>query len=888
MRKVRITKVPSMAYGGRIFNQVAPNALPYQTDEEMMHYKDTLQPVDREDANLEAEAGEEVLIPNLTGASAKFGVGGKRHFEGGTPLNLPDDSFVYSDTKAMKIKDPKILEVFGKAPKKGGYTPAQLAKPYDINKYRKVLDDPMSDGIQIKTAEEMIANYNVLLGKLALAQESKKGFPQGVPFVSEPYMMVNNLKGEDVLPMPEQQQGMGQPEQMPMAKYGGSRMVKIKQLPKAQIGFQSPVQRTMDLINPRSYPINPVTQKAEFKPQAQSADVNSGQIVPAGSHFTERDTNKFVDSIMPKTELEAYAKRQIVKPIIGAVATGLLNTGSETDDMLAYRTMEDTFTGTPTNKGTFDPLNKNNLPYKNDIAVYDNFTYSAKYGGNLPKAQDGLGVLRPEYLPSQDQAIADAMLSYLPGTQDAAANATAAAAQQAAVVQQNTGVPAVAPVAAPVAAANPKAVTRKLSSAKSKPSSKSSTDDLMSFNQDFWNEYAKINKEGKIKSDLPALNFTETERQRRAIQSSRGENIYGDLNWSDKDLLADFNRRQAWYLKENPDFDPHNKADVKDFQTKYCERASKFGVNTCYFNEAGKSGTGFDGKFGEHTWSAPGFNEGEAPAPATETEKGQDPIVPVDVKQPPYYNPFEYYPQDVLNLMTAMGTKIPDPKTYFSPLPYQGYSPAYIKEDYSPVMEAANIATQGIGAYGSRQRADASYSGIQGKAARQAADHNLQVANLNVGIYNDAEKFNSQTREKNMAYNIAQKQQNFDTREAYAADRIKAQNAKRANVTGLYNQMLTNAVDTYNLNSMNPNFKILPGTGGINAFINPDMLKPNKNALTNPRVREYESLRESGYTHDQAIDIIGRQTGKASYPQQQQYPYGNQYDYTTGLNYYES
>jgi hypothetical protein len=304
----------------------------------------------------------------------------------------------------------------------------------------------------------------------------------------------------------------------------------------------------------------------------------------------------------------------------------------------------------------------------------------------------------------------------------------------------------------------------------------------MSFNQDFWNEYARVNKEGKIMPDLPALNFTEAERQRRAIQSSRGENIYGDLNWADEDLLSDFNRRQAWYLKENPDFDPHNKADVKDFQTKYCARASKFGVNACYFNEAGKSGTGFDGKFGEHTWSAPGFNEGEAPATKTETEKGQDPIVPVDVEQPPYYNPFQYYPQDVLNLMTAMGSKIPDPKTYFNTLPYQGYSPAYIKEDYSPIMEAANIATQGIGAYGSRQRADASYSGIQGKAARQAADHNLQVANMNVGIYNDAEKFNSQTREKNMAYNQAQKQQNFDTQEAYKADKIKAQNAKRANV----------------------------------------------------------------------------------------------------------
>jgi len=242
MKKVKITKVPNMAWGGRVFNQVAPNALPYQTDEDMMHYNNTLQPVSREEANLEAEKDEEVVMPNYKGMSAKFRVGGKRHSEGGTPLNLPDDSFVFSDTRAMKIKDPNILKIFGKAPKKGGYTPAELAKGYDINKYRKILDDPMSDSIQRKTAEEMIGNYNVLLGKLALAQESKKGFPQGIPFIAEPYMMINKVSPEDVLPMPEEQgmQGMQAPQQqMPMNKYGGVKKVKIKGLPnlsKANFG----------------------------------------------------------------------------------------------------------------------------------------------------------------------------------------------------------------------------------------------------------------------------------------------------------------------------------------------------------------------------------------------------------------------------------------------------------------------------------------------------------------------------------------------------------------------------------------------------------------------------------------------------------------------------
>jgi hypothetical protein len=873
MKKVKITKVPSMAWGGRVFNQVAPNALPYQTDEDMMRYNDTLQPVDRDMANLEAEKDEEVLIPNYKGMSAKFRVGGKRHSEGGTPLNLPDDSFVFSDTRAMKITDPNILKIFGKTPKKGGYTPAELAKSYDINKYRKVLDDPMSDSIQRKTAEEMIGNYNILLGKLALAQESKKGFPQGIPFIAEPYMMINKVNPEDILPMDSFAGDMMQ-QQPQMAKYGGAKKVRIKQLPKAVDGFE--------------------------------AHTNDKQIIPPGSEFTFTERgfmDKAIDALKPKDGLQAFAKRQMAKPIVGNIAAGLLGTRSEDDDMLPYRTMEDTMTAIPTSKGTFDPLNKNNFPYKNDYATYDPFTYSTKYGGGLPSAQKGqtigVGVLAPEYLPSEDQAVADAMMSYLPGTQAAAANAAAAANQQAATVQQNVQAAQAAakPATQPAAAKTTTTTSTKKPAAKATatttktkgPASKtSSTGDLISFNQDFWDEYDQLGQSGAFVYDVPGTNFKDPkERQRKATQSARKDkNIYGDLDWNKGEEWNDFTRRHQWYLKDHPDFDPTDMNDVKDFQTQYCSRAAAFGMKSCYFLENGKPGTGFDGKFGEHTWAAPGFNT-PAEQPAKEPEKTPEELKTPDIQSPPPYNPFEYYPQDVLNLMTAMGSKIPDPQTFYSNLAWQAYSPAYIKEDYSPIMESANIATQGIGAYGSRQSADASYSGIQGKAARQAADHNLQVANLNVGIYNDAEKFNAQTREKNYMYNQMQKQQNFDTEQAYMADRIKAKNEKRANVAALYNQMLTNAVDTYNLNAMNPNYKILPGTGGRVAFVNPEMLKPNKNATKSARTIEYERLRGEGYTHDEAIDIIGRQTSKAAYPQQQQYPYSNPYDYMTGLNYYD-
>ena len=161
----------------------------------------TITAVPRSVANLEAEGGETVVgdLDGSTMPSFKT-IKGPRHSEGGVPLALPDDSFIFSDTKGMKISDPKILKMFNKSVKKGGYTPAELSKQYDINKYRALLQDPNSDKLTRKTAEMMIKNYVMKLGALALAQESKKGFPQGIPLIAQPYMEANGIAEEDLIP----------------------------------------------------------------------------------------------------------------------------------------------------------------------------------------------------------------------------------------------------------------------------------------------------------------------------------------------------------------------------------------------------------------------------------------------------------------------------------------------------------------------------------------------------------------------------------------------------------------------------------------------------------------------------------------------------------------
>jgi hypothetical protein len=265
--KVRIKKLPNKAMGGtKTGQQTADGALSIQPTamggadidqyigEKETEVKATLQPVSREEANVEVEKGEIVAGDlNGDGMLETYVAGGKRHSQGGTPLNLPDDTFIFSDTKSMRIKDKDVLQKFGKS--SGSYTPADLAKQYDVNKYRKILQDPNSDAIDRKTAELMIRNYSVKLGALALAQESKKGFPQGVPLIAQPFLEANGIQEEQILPtykpqfVAEEQESQAEPqeevaydESMPTQMPNGSPIAMtpemMQQAPMAAYGME--------------------------------------------------------------------------------------------------------------------------------------------------------------------------------------------------------------------------------------------------------------------------------------------------------------------------------------------------------------------------------------------------------------------------------------------------------------------------------------------------------------------------------------------------------------------------------------------------------------------------------------------------------------------------
>jgi hypothetical protein len=208
--------------------------------------------VPRDKANVEAEGGETVVTNfNDDGIPEHYNIKGPRHTHGGVPLSLPDDSFIFSDTAKMKIKDPTILAQFGMSPKKGGYTPAEIAKKYDINKFKKVLMDPNSDEMQIATAEKMISDYNLKLAKLALIQESMKGFPQGIPEIAKPYLAQLNIDPNMFFGQEEEQA-----EQNPQVAEGEAEETDEEQMayggiPTARNG------RAGDYFNRAMYNLNP-------------------------------------------------------------------------------------------------------------------------------------------------------------------------------------------------------------------------------------------------------------------------------------------------------------------------------------------------------------------------------------------------------------------------------------------------------------------------------------------------------------------------------------------------------------------------------------------------------------------------------------------------------
>jgi hypothetical protein len=196
------------------------NTSAIQTNPKSTPVNNKMGAIPRDQANIEVEGGESVIGDvNKDGTMELMHFVGKRHSEGGVPVNIPEGSFIFSDTKSLTIKDREVIEkIFNLPFRKQGYTPGEISKKYEINTYVEILKDESADPLAKRSAGEMLKKNKQKLGILAFIQESMKGFPDGIPAIAEDVLSTMGIDPNQMAQQfaPQQpEQGMGaMPPQM--------------------------------------------------------------------------------------------------------------------------------------------------------------------------------------------------------------------------------------------------------------------------------------------------------------------------------------------------------------------------------------------------------------------------------------------------------------------------------------------------------------------------------------------------------------------------------------------------------------------------------------------------------------------------------------------------
>ena len=719
--------------------------------------------VPRKDANLEAEGGETV-IGNIDGSKIPsfFNIEGPRHTKGGVPLSLPDDSFIFSDTKSMMITDPGLLKMFNMPTKKGGYTPAEMSKKFDINKYREILQDRNSDKIDINTAELMIKNYVIKLGALALAQESKKGFPQGIPKLSEPYMESNGISEEDLIPkkenlkgqqqsknnnMPQEEEEVEEVTEMPngeptaqaqeeMMRYGG-----IRRLRRAQEGMQQPSEEEMMMMQQQQggqdqqmmQIMQQVAQALEqgAEPEELTVELLQNQIAP------EEIAQIFVELGMPQNQVQQLVMGVMQQMQGGQEQDPRQQQQMSEEDMMAMQQQ--------------DPRQIQQAPMAQygmsmggyDMPFYDD-SYEMAYGG------------MPEYV---------------------------------------TG--------GPPSAAGPGGPTKIKKS---------------EFDSDKYKDYTV---DGKVKSKTIYNDITgKKDYLSKTAPSGGGKNtnLVADLC---KNMKQPGSRHYGKTAEEVGAYAGINKAAIATL--KACElKATVKSVDTVtYDDEETPPATGpTTTPFKEETTTTKPETETETETETTTTT--EEPITTttkeVETVAPPERKPAKWWLQDNVNTMGA-ASDLASIKKY---MPWEARvdleepRPTFLDptRELAAQSEQANIASQASASFAGPQGLAARNSATQGNAAAQAANTLGNINNQNVNIANQFEGTQTGIRNQESMLNQQMANRVYDKNTIANQNFDNAKLAGRQNLRNAYNTGVTNKWKTDALNQMYPNYQTDPGVGG--------------------------------------------------------------------------
>jgi hypothetical protein len=203
----------------------------------------------------------------------------------------------------------------------------------------------------------------------------------------------------------------------------------------------------------------------------------------------------------------------------------------------------------------------------------------------------------------------------------------------------------------------------------------------------------------------------------------------------------------------------------------------------------------------------------------------------------------EFWWQDKNNLEGAVSD-------LYSINKYYPWMPKYEQPSLTPVFkdptreiaaigEQADLATGAGKFFAGPQKSQAIAAKVQGVAGKQIADAVDKVQDYNVETANKMSALNANmawmTQDKNKINALALYDRTMLTDQNYD----DATRHARQNIRAMENSAVTNMANTYNMNSLYPNFNVQPGSGGLINITNPRAFYANQSQDQGGRQSQY-------------------------------------------------
>ena len=825
-----LVTTPQEYYGQTSFNNSRDESVRY-----------SLSGVPREDANIEAEGGETVLTDlNNDGTFGLYDIKGPRHGSGGVPMFLPEQSFVFSDTRKLKFTKDEMSEFDMGGSKK---TPAKISKKFGLQDYYGELGSQYVDNISATSAELMLKKNMNDLSKLAFMQEAKKNFSDGVPLASHPYLVsigedpieftskveeISRKEAErkaiQALPLEQQQQimmlqqMMAQQEQQQEMQQGMPEQGMPQQMP------QQPMMGPMDaFMPPPGEPGLAMENNAMMNPMAQFGSELGDFLIKAqtGGDLVKGKTkgSEFYKGYYPETmedpiwtgkswifEDGSQVAPDQLKDLISLVST----TGFVPEEYLKVDIESEAVTTNETIGATDKQVD----------TVIASSGVKNPYAKGSKKAKQYDQYIKDGYTPTIVKTNNKNQISFV---KKASSN-----------FEQREG--------------KTEIKTIDLTGTTAKGDAIYSQAEI-----DFANE---MNESGIAYFDFGS--FSGGNLPLRQNSTGNQNSWYGSDEFASEEAKEDWMRRNGKIAAKIKGFDYNKGKDDpqwKEFQKLYEEERKEFfkkiGKDYIPYFGSGTTGSDFDGKAGGKVFNAPGFDvdyqagdERFMDLPDDVKVKAKEEFDIPSVTAKSQEDP-EFWQQDINNLV-SIGNMRDNLYLPFAPQ-LEDQKIDYVLDDYTGRVNAnlasQNTMAQALGAYGPQAIAG---SNIAGQTLDANAKSINQVNQNNVRTMNQVATMQPQLDMKIDQLNADTATKLYDGTTIALQNKDNFYNWRNKAYTDAFNDALTNKANTYNINQLYDYYNINPSRGGIVEFTDDGrMLAENSSGnQAQQHIKNYQSLKE--------------------------------------------